>query len=182
VTPPPLCRWLMTVLRCRKTPRESIGAFPTGKSPPLVFESYNFSQAGAWTDTFNELIAAFQQTHPNIKVTAQKPQGNSADPATDTISSLDWCFQALVRSDGGRAISEDRTATTFAEPAAAQVVRTMQEMVKSGGHARLRRQAGGAHQLGRGPVRLRQGPGQAAGGLGVDQVLDQRALPPLGTS
>jgi multiple sugar transport system substrate-binding protein len=54
----------------------------------IVLESYNFGQAGAWTDTFTELIAAFQKEHPNIKVTAQKPQGNSANPATDTISSL----------------------------------------------------------------------------------------------
>ncbi|PRX51393.1 carbohydrate ABC transporter substrate-binding protein (CUT1 family) [Prauserella shujinwangii] len=54
----------------------------------IVFESYNFGQAGAWTDTFNELIAAFEKEHPNITVTAQKPQGNSANPATDTISSL----------------------------------------------------------------------------------------------
>jgi len=54
----------------------------------IVFESYNFGQAGAWTDTFNELIGKFQQAHPNIHVKAQKPQGNSPNPATDTISSL----------------------------------------------------------------------------------------------
>ncbi|KAA9155669.1 ABC transporter substrate-binding protein [Amycolatopsis acidicola] len=54
----------------------------------IVFESYNFGQAGAWTDTFNELIGKFQQAHPNIHVKAQKPQGNSPNPATDTISSI----------------------------------------------------------------------------------------------
>ncbi|NKQ58323.1 ABC transporter substrate-binding protein [Amycolatopsis sp. K13G38] len=54
----------------------------------IVFESYNFGQAGAWTDTFNELIGKFEQTHPNIHVKAQKPQGNSPNPATDTISSI----------------------------------------------------------------------------------------------
>nr|MDT0667509.1 hypothetical protein [Micromonospora sp. DSM 115978] len=26
----------------------------------IVFESYNFGQAGAWTDTFTELIGRFQ--------------------------------------------------------------------------------------------------------------------------
>ncbi|MFF5989172.1 ABC transporter substrate-binding protein [Prauserella flavalba] len=226
----------------------------------IVFESYNFGQAGAWTDTFNELIAAFEKEHPNISVTAQKPQGNSANPATDTISSLqsqltagsppdvvqlgfsdldftvnqlkalplddlvgkdavqanfdgdeypyaesartlgdwkgktygvpfvfstpmlyynkqlftqagldpehppttwaevrdaakaikektgedgayvdcltkaakDWCFQALVRSAGGRVISEDRSTLTFADPPSVQAVRTMQDMVKAG--------------------------------------------------
>ncbi|REE97658.1 ABC transporter substrate-binding protein [Thermomonospora umbrina] len=59
-----------------------------GQKVSIVLESYNFGQAGPWTDTFNELIAAFQKAHPNIKVTPQKPQGNSANPATDTVSSL----------------------------------------------------------------------------------------------
>ncbi|HVV12554.1 ABC transporter substrate-binding protein [Amycolatopsis sp.] len=54
----------------------------------IVFESYNFGQAGAWTDTFNELIGKFQAAHPNIHVKAQKPQGNSPNPATDTVSSV----------------------------------------------------------------------------------------------
>src|SRR6476469_132599 len=54
----------------------------------IVFESYNYGLAGAWTDTFNALIADFGKKYPNIKVTAQKPQGNSPNPATDTISSI----------------------------------------------------------------------------------------------
>ncbi|WP_067708478.1 ABC transporter substrate-binding protein [Nocardia yamanashiensis] len=54
----------------------------------IVFESYNYGVAGAWTDTFNALIAEFGQQFPNIKVTTQKPQGNSPNPATDTISSI----------------------------------------------------------------------------------------------
>ncbi|MFZ2176214.1 MAG: ABC transporter substrate-binding protein [Rhodococcus sp. (in: high G+C Gram-positive bacteria)] len=54
----------------------------------IVFESYNYGLAGAWTDTFNALIDEFSRQHPNITVTAQKPQGNSPNPATDTISSI----------------------------------------------------------------------------------------------
>ncbi|MBW0116043.1 ABC transporter substrate-binding protein [Pseudonocardia abyssalis] len=54
----------------------------------IIFESYNFGQAGAWTDTFTALIDQFQAEHPNITVTPQRPQGNSPNPATDTISSL----------------------------------------------------------------------------------------------
>ncbi|MEC3955932.1 ABC transporter substrate-binding protein [Nocardia sp. CDC153] len=54
----------------------------------IVFESYNYGLAGAWTDTFNALIADFSKKFPNIKVTAQKPQGNSPNPASDTISSI----------------------------------------------------------------------------------------------
>ncbi|MEV1295889.1 ABC transporter substrate-binding protein [Pseudonocardia sp. NPDC049635] len=54
----------------------------------ITFESYNFGQAGPWTDTFEELLAAFHTEHPNITVTAQKPQGTSSNPAADTVSSL----------------------------------------------------------------------------------------------
>lgn len=226
----------------------------------IVFESYNFGQAGAWTDTFNALIDEFQRQHPNIKVTAQKPQGNSPNPVSDTVSSVqnqmmaghapdvaqlgfseldftinqlrakplddlvgrdavqanfdgprhpfhesardlgdwngktygvpfvfstpvlyynaslfqqagldpakppatwsdvekaalaikaatgkngaysdcltetgkDWCYQAMVRSNGGRVLSEDRKTLTFAEQPAAEVVTMAQQMVKSG--------------------------------------------------
>ncbi|MCR8898907.1 ABC transporter substrate-binding protein [Gordonia sp. GONU] len=54
----------------------------------IVFESYNYGLAGAWTDTFNTLIADFSKKHPNITVKAQKPQGNSPNPARDAISSV----------------------------------------------------------------------------------------------
>ncbi|GAB2674351.1 ABC transporter substrate-binding protein [Nocardia goodfellowii] len=59
-----------------------------GQQVSIVFESYNYGLAGAWTDTFNALIAEFGKKYPQIKVTAQKPQGNSPNPATDTISSI----------------------------------------------------------------------------------------------
>jgi multiple sugar transport system substrate-binding protein len=54
----------------------------------IVFESYNFGQAGPWTDTFTGLLDTFRAQHPNITVTAQKPQGTSSNPAADTISSI----------------------------------------------------------------------------------------------
>ncbi|GGL35879.1 ABC transporter substrate-binding protein [Nocardia jinanensis] len=54
----------------------------------IVFESYNYGLAGAWTDTFDSLLAEFRAEFPNITVTARKPQGNSPNPATDTISSI----------------------------------------------------------------------------------------------
>ncbi|MDF0529502.1 ABC transporter substrate-binding protein [Tsukamurella sp. 8F] len=54
----------------------------------IVFESYNYGLAGAWTDTFNSLIAAFSKQHPNITVKAQKPHGNSPNPAADAVSSV----------------------------------------------------------------------------------------------
>ncbi|GGF33909.1 ABC transporter substrate-binding protein [Williamsia phyllosphaerae] len=59
-----------------------------GQKVSIVLESYNYGMAGAWTDTFNSLIGEFENQHPNITVRAQKPQGNSPNPATDTISSI----------------------------------------------------------------------------------------------
>lgn len=59
-----------------------------GQQVSIVLESYNFGQAGAWSDTFTALLDAFHQQHPNITVTGQKPQGNSSNPAGDTVSSV----------------------------------------------------------------------------------------------
>ncbi|SDD34565.1 ABC transporter substrate-binding protein [Actinokineospora iranica] len=236
----------------------------------IVFESYNFGQAGAWTETFKQLIEKFQAAYPNITVTPQKPQGNSANPATDTIPSLqsqlatgnppdvaqlgfsdldftihqlgakplddlvgkeavqanfsgakhsyaptartlgdwggktygvpfvfstpvfyynatlfqqagldpanppktwdevraaakkikeatgkdgayldcltkeakDWCFQALVRSNGGRVLSEDRKSLTFADQPTVEVVQMAQDMVKAGESPKLGQKQG----------------------------------------
>ncbi|ODU07554.1 MAG: ABC transporter substrate-binding protein [Pseudonocardia sp. SCN 72-86] len=80
----------------------------------LTFESYNFGQAGAWNDTFTALLAGFQAKHPNIKVTGQKPQGTSSNPAADTVSSLQTQLAAgqvpdvaqLGFSDLGFAVSQ----------------------------------------------------------------------------
>ncbi|PPK64101.1 ABC transporter substrate-binding protein [Actinokineospora auranticolor] len=241
-------------------PATVIPELAAGQQVSIVFESYNFGQAGAWTDTFTELIGKFTAAHPNIKVTPQKPQGNSANPATDTVSSLqsqlatgnppdvaqlgfseldfsvnqlkaaplddlvgrdavqknfdgakypyaktaralgdwngktygvpfvfstpvlyynadlftqagldpakppttwaeveqaalalksktgkegvyvdcltksskDWCFQSIVRSNGGRVVSEDRKTLSFAEAPSVEAVTAMQAMVKSG--------------------------------------------------
>lgn len=225
----------------------------------IVFESYNFGLAGAWTDTFNTLIGDFEKKYPNITVTAQKPTGTDPNPAHNAASSVqqetaagnppdvaqlgfdaldfaaqglgakqldnlvgpdavrsnfggsfpyyasvrtlgdlngktygvpfvlstpvlyynaslfqqagldpanppttwaqvqqdgakikqatgkdgayldcltksasDWCFQSLVDSNGGSVISPDRASLTFANPPTVQVVRTAQNMVKTG--------------------------------------------------
>lgn len=78
------------------------GSAPTGAPAPaqpapelrpdqqvaITFESYNFGQAGAWSDTFTALLDRFHAEHPNITVTAQKPQGTSSNPAADAVSSV----------------------------------------------------------------------------------------------
>ena len=43
----------------------------------IVFESYNLTQAGVWTDTVNQLLEEFEAEHPNITVKAQPTQGAS---------------------------------------------------------------------------------------------------------
>ncbi|HJQ46775.1 MAG TPA: ABC transporter substrate-binding protein [Amycolatopsis sp.] len=235
-----------------------------GQQVSIVFESYNFGLAGAWTDTFNTLISEFQKQYPNIKVTPQKPQGSDPNPAhnaapsvqtetaagnapdvaqlgfdtlsyaaqslgaqplTDlfgkteldnqfggqypyaapirtigdvdgktygvpfvlstpvlyynaalfqaagldpanppktwadvqaagakikqatgkdgayvdclTKSASDWCFQSLVRSNGGRVLSQDGKTLTYADPAAVQTVKTMQDMVTANAMPKL---------------------------------------------
>ncbi|MGW4370190.1 ABC transporter substrate-binding protein [Nocardia takedensis] len=260
-------------------PTATIPELGADQKVSIVFESYNYGLAGAWTDTFNALITEFQAKHPNITVTAQKPQGNSPNPATDTISSIqnqmvagtppdvaqlgfsdldftinqlqaksldalvgkdavqknfdgaqhafapkartladwngatygvpfvfstpvlyfnaslfteagldpatppktwqqvseaaaaitaktgkggvyidcltktakDWCFQSMVRSNGGRVISEDRTTLTYADPAVVEVTKMAQDLVTSGSMPALQ-QKQGYEAFGRGEV------------------------------
>lgn len=54
----------------------------------ITFESYNLSNAGPWTDTFTALIDQFEAENPNITVTAQKPQGASANGVSNDVSSV----------------------------------------------------------------------------------------------
>jgi multiple sugar transport system substrate-binding protein len=54
----------------------------------ITFESYNLSQAGTWTDTFNELLGEFSREHPNITVNAQKPQGTSPNGVSNAVPSV----------------------------------------------------------------------------------------------
>lgn len=70
------------------TATSTIEPLPDDENVTIVFESYNYGSAGAWADTFTALIADFEAQHPNIDVVAQKPQGSSPNPASDTISSI----------------------------------------------------------------------------------------------
>jgi multiple sugar transport system substrate-binding protein len=53
----------------------------------ISFESYNLAQAGAWTDTIQGLISAFEAKHPNITVTGQAP-ASTGGASTSYISSV----------------------------------------------------------------------------------------------
>jgi len=55
----------------------------------------------------------------------------------DCLGQFDWCFQGLVRSNGGRVLSEDRTRPMFAEQPAVDAVKMWQDLVQSGVHPQL---------------------------------------------
>ncbi|MCK9902891.1 ABC transporter substrate-binding protein [Parafrankia colletiae] len=101
----------------------------------IVFESYNLAQAGPWTDTFKSLIADFQKSHPNITVTAQKPQsstlkgygsaatasiqaqlatGNAPDVAQLTFGDLDYTVDALGAKPLDDVVGHDAVQANFA--------------------------------------------------------------------
>lgn len=50
---------------------------------------------------------------------------------------LDWCTQGLLRSNGGRVMSPDRSEITWAEPEAIEVYEMWQGFVDSGAHVKL---------------------------------------------
>jgi len=48
------------------------------------------------------------------------------------FSQFDWVYQAIVLSNGGRVLSEDRRKLMFADPAAVEAVAVMRDLVRSG--------------------------------------------------
>jgi multiple sugar transport system substrate-binding protein len=57
--------------------------------------------------------------------------------AIECLGQFDWCWQGLVRSNGGRVLSEDRRAATFASPEAVGAATMWQDLVGSGAHPKL---------------------------------------------
>lgn len=50
---------------------------------------------------------------------------------------LDWCAQAILLSNGGRFLSDDRTQVLFGEPEAVEALTIWQELINSGAHVKL---------------------------------------------
>ncbi|TNC24156.1 ABC transporter substrate-binding protein [Amycolatopsis alkalitolerans] len=103
-------------------------------TPVLYYNATLFRQAGLNPDdppkTWDEVLADGQK----IKQATGK-DGAYADCLTRSAS--DWCFQSLVRSNGGRVLSPDRTQLTFDQPQVTQVVKKMQDMVNAGATPKL---------------------------------------------
>lgn len=92
----------------------SLPALADDQQVEIVFESYNLTSAGAWTDTITGLIDDFEAEYPNITVKAQPTQstgaagsntvgsvqtqmlaGNAPDVAQITFDSLDFAVNEL---------------------------------------------------------------------------------------
>ena len=98
----------------------------------IVFESYNLTQAGVWTDTVNQLLEEFETEHPNISVKAQPTQGAAAaagnyvgsvqtqmlagkapDVAQITFDALEYTATQLGAKALSDIVSEDELAEAF---------------------------------------------------------------------
>jgi multiple sugar transport system substrate-binding protein len=88
----------------------SSGLAELGDEPvEIVFESYNLSNAGIWSDTISTLIEEFEAEHPNITVTGQPTDsastgasvqkqllaGSAPDIAQITFNELDFAASEL---------------------------------------------------------------------------------------
>lgn len=53
------------------------------------------------------------------------------------LGTFDWCYQGIVRSNGGRVLSEDRKKLTFDQADAVAATSMWQDLVKSGAHPKF---------------------------------------------
>jgi multiple sugar transport system substrate-binding protein len=59
-----------------------------------------------------------------------------------TKTAKDWCFQSMVRSNGGRVISEDRKTLSFADAPAVEVTQMSKQLVDAGSMPKLNQKQG----------------------------------------
>ncbi len=64
----------------------------------IVFESYNLTQAGPWTDTVTGLIADFEAEHPNITVKAHRRRARRPPEAARRAVCRPSCWRATRRT------------------------------------------------------------------------------------
>jgi hypothetical protein len=98
-------------------------------TPTLFYNANLFRQAGLDPDKPPATWAEVKQYGLQIK---QRTAKLGID--IGCLGTFDWCFQALVLSNGGRVLSEDRARLTFAEQPSADAVAMWQDLVKSGIH------------------------------------------------
>lgn len=104
----------------------------TFSTPTLFYNADIFRAAGLAPDKPPTTWAEAKQYALQIKEKTGKAGLNIS-----CLGTYDWCYQGLVRSNGGRVLSEDRSKAQFADPAAVEVVTTWQDLVQSGAHPPL---------------------------------------------
>lgn len=97
-------------------------------TPVLYYNASLFRQAGLDPDNPPKTWDEVQQDGQKIKQATGK-DGAYVDCLTRSAS--DWCFQSLVRSDGGRVLSADRKSLAFGEQPTIQAVQAMRNMVNA---------------------------------------------------
>lgn len=103
----------------------------TFSTPMLFYNADIFRAAGldpenpprTWSDVKAAAMAIQEKTDF---------RGFGADVVGASGGSDDWLMQALIYSNGGRTLSEDRRQLTFAEPAGIEVAEMLRDLVKSG--------------------------------------------------
>ncbi|ODT74105.1 ABC transporter substrate-binding protein [Devosia salina] len=110
---------------------KTYGLAYTFSTPVLFYNADLFAAAGL--DPNNP-----PQTWDEIKTASLAIKDKTGNPGfTAGIfgpSAADWLFQGVVRSNNGSVISEDRTALTFAEPAAVEAVAMLKDLYESGAY------------------------------------------------
>jgi multiple sugar transport system substrate-binding protein len=98
-------------------------------TPNLFYNADLFKAAGLDPEKPPQTWAEVKQAALQIKERTGKAGVNVA-----CLGTYDWCFQGIVRSNGGRVLSEDRTKLTFDEPDSIAAIAMWQDLVKSGAH------------------------------------------------
>lgn len=102
-------------------------------TPVLFYNASLFRQAGLDPDKPPRNWAEVKDAALKIKAATGK---NGVYPSI--YSEFDWLLQAILLSNGGRAISEDRTTLMFGEKESVEAIEIMRDLLKSGAHANIR--------------------------------------------
>jgi len=104
----------------------------TFSTPTLFYNASLFTAAGL--DPAKPPITWAEAKQMALQL---KDKTGKAGIVVDCLGQFDWCWQGIVRSNGGRVLSEDRTSLMFAQPEAVQAAQMWQNLVQSGAHPQL---------------------------------------------
>ncbi len=104
----------------------------TFSTPTLFYNADLFTAAGldpnkpptTWAEVKEQALQLKQRT-------------GKEGVAIECLGQFDWCWQGLVRSNGGRVLSEDRRTATFASAESIGAATMWQDLVQSGAHPKL---------------------------------------------